>query len=72
MLLFLAIDNEKIKRISKFLGAPNDKGAGMFLHKHVGDKVKFKEPIFTLYAESGRKLSDAIGFADSNNPFKIK
>ena len=70
--IVIAIDNEKIKRISKFLGAPNDKGAGMFLHKHVGDKVKFKEPIFTLYAESGRKLSDAIGFADSNNPFKIK
>ncbi len=67
-----AIDNEKIKKIAKLLGAPYDKGAGIFLYKHVGGKVKFREKLFTLYAESGRKLSDAIEFTDANNPFTIK
>ncbi len=67
-----AIDNDKIKKLCRLLGCPNDKGAGMFLHRHVGAKVKDGDKLFTLYAESGRKLSEAIKFTDTNNPFVIK
>lgn len=67
-----AIDNNKIKKIARLLGAPHNKGSGIYLYKHVGDKIKFKDKLFTLHAESGRKLSDAIEFTDTNNPFIIK
>ena len=47
-------------RLAKSAGAPNDKGAGVYLHKKVGDKVKEKEPLFTVYAESREKLIFAL------------
>ena len=67
-----AIDNEIIKRLGRHLGAPYDKGAGLYLYKHVGDKVKEGEKLFSLYAESGRKLAEGLGYAEANNPYSIK
>ena len=67
-----AIDNDKIKKACRLLGCPNDKGAGMFLYKHVAGKVKEGDKLFTMYAESGRKLSEAIEFVDANKVFMIK
>ena len=66
-----AIDNNIIKRACRYLGAPYDKGAGIYLYKHVGERVKLGEKLFTMYAESGHKLSDAIQFVERNNPCTI-
>jgi len=54
------ISNECISKIARIAGAPNDKGAGIYLHKHVGDKVKKGEAIFTLFAHSEEELKFAI------------
>ena len=54
------ISNNFVTRLAKSAGAPNDKGAGVYLHKKVGDKVKEKEPLFTVYAESREKLIFAL------------
>jgi AMP phosphorylase len=67
-----AIDNEYIKRIGRHLGAPYDKGAGLYLWAKVGDKVKEGDKLFTMYAESGRKLVEGLEFTDAHNPYKIK
>lgn len=67
-----AIDNNIIKRIGRHLGAPYNKGAGLYLHAKVGDKVKDGDKLFTLYAESGRKLSEGLEYTEANNPYKIK
>jgi len=67
-----AIDNDIIKRIGRHLGAPYDKYAGIYLYKHVGNKVKDGEKLFSLYAESGRKLAEGLEYAEANNPFRIK
>ncbi len=67
-----AIDNDSIKRIGRHLGAPYDKSAGLYLWVKVGDKVKEGDKLFTLYAESGRKLAEGLEFAESHNPYKIK
>ena len=67
-----AIDNDIIKRIGRHLGAPYNKCAGLYLSAKVGDKVKEGDKLFTLYAESGRKLAEGLEFAESNNPYKIK
>ncbi|MEM2873935.1 MAG: AMP phosphorylase [Candidatus Nanoarchaeia archaeon] len=67
-----AIDNDIVKKIGRRLGAPYNKGAGLYLHLKVGDKVKEGDKLFTLYAESGRKLSEGLSFVETNNPYKIK
>jgi AMP phosphorylase len=66
------IDDDIIKKIGRHLGAPYNKGAGIYLWNKVGDKVKEGEKLYTIYAESGRKLSEGLAFAETNNPFKIK
>ncbi len=67
-----AIDNNIIKRVCRYLGAPYNKGAGIYLYKHKGDRVRLGDKLFTMYAESGHKLSDAIQFVERNNPCTIK
>ena len=47
-----SISNECISKIARIAGAPEDAGAGIYLHAHVGDKVKKGEPIFTLFAHN--------------------
>ncbi len=54
------IDNLAIAKSARLAGAPIDPDAGIFLHKHCGDKVKKGEPILTIYARSTHKLSYAV------------
>ncbi len=55
-----SISNECISKIARIAGAPEDAGAGIYLHAHVGDKVKKGEPIFTLFAHNEEELGFAI------------
>ncbi len=50
------INLNSISSVAQAAGAPLDKGAGILLHKHIGDKVRPREKIFTVYAESKFKL----------------
>ena len=49
-------DNRKIVRITRALGAPSAKGAGIYLHYFVDEKVKAGDIIATLYAENHSRL----------------
>ncbi|MBW2999662.1 AMP phosphorylase [Candidatus Woesearchaeota archaeon] len=53
------INNKLITRIARSAGAPRDKEAGIYLQKHVGNKVKKGQTIFTLYAKNKVKLKYA-------------
>jgi thymidine phosphorylase len=46
-----AIDNLQLARIARLAGAPMDQGAGVDLHRKVGDPVNADEPIYSIYAE---------------------
>ena len=50
------IDNIKIAKLARLAGAPENKGAGIYLSKKVGDKVRKGEPLFTVYTENKDKL----------------
>lgn len=50
------IDNKNISKLARIAGAPKDKGAGVYLRYHVGNKVKKDDVMFTVYAENKRKL----------------
>lgn len=53
------IDNKLVSKIARVAGAPKDKGAGIYLNYHVGDKVKKGDVLFTIYADSKDKLKYA-------------
>ena len=53
------IDNKEISKLARIAGAPEDVGAGIYLHKHVGDKVAKGEKIYTFYADNPQKLQFA-------------
>ena len=66
------INNVHISRIARIAGAPHDKGAGIYLHKHIGGKVKKGEKLFTVYSESMHEFEYAKDVAKSSKVFEIK
>jgi len=66
------IDNKKINFLAQLLGSPVDKSAGMYIHNHVGDKVKKNTLLLTFYAESKHRLKEALKFYKKVKPIKIK
>jgi thymidine phosphorylase len=54
------ISNSAINKIARVAGAPENKAAGLYLYKHVGDKVKKGDLIFTIYSNNRLKLEHAI------------
>ncbi len=67
-----SIDNEIIAKIARIAGAPDDKGAGIFICKKVGDPVKRGELLYTVYAENEFKLGLAMDFVKENKGYAIK
>jgi len=55
----LWVDNARLVEAARAAGAPKDKGAGVMLHRKLGDRVKEKEKLLTVYAERMDKLSRA-------------
>lgn len=53
------INNFGISKSARIAGAPDDHGAGIYLYKHEGDKVKKGEKILTVYAQNKEKLKYA-------------
>ena len=66
------IDNALISRIARIAGAPTDKGAGIYIYKHVGDRIKRGEKLFTIYSESEREFEYAKDTANSSRIFVVK
>ena len=65
------LDNKHINNLAKSLGCPSDKGAGVYLQKHVGDPVFKGEPIMTLYAENKNNLQKGKDFLSKNVVFSL-
>jgi len=66
-----AINNKKIALVAKIAGCPGDKGSGVYLCKHIGDKVLVGDTLFTIYSESKEKLKYAEKIAKQAFPFII-
>jgi AMP phosphorylase len=66
-----SIHNKLINELARSAGCPLDKFSGLYLHKHVGDKVKKGELLITLYAESKPRLKEALNFYHKTEPIKI-
>ena len=51
-----AISNTSISRLARIAGAPLDKGAGLYLYKHIGSKARKGDALFTIYSQSMQKM----------------
>jgi len=53
------INSKNISIIAKILGCPNDKKAGIYLSKKIGEKTEKGDTLFTLYTTSSHHLKEA-------------
>lgn len=73
---FKALGNGRLKKLNSkdlttiaiILGAPNQKGAGIYLNKKAGENFKQGETIYVLYSENGYNLKKA---KDALSKYKI-
>ncbi|MBI4078893.1 MAG: thymidine phosphorylase [Candidatus Levybacteria bacterium] len=54
-----SINSKNLTIITKILGAPGAKGAGIFLHKKLTEAVEKGEHLYTLYSENMYNLKEA-------------
>jgi len=66
-----AIDNVQLARMARLAGAPMDKGAGIDLHKKLGDAVAEGEPLYTICAEFSSDFQFARESAQRNPGFRV-
>lgn len=64
--------NKRIVQIARLAGAPNDKGAGVYIHRKLGESVKQGEPVITIYAEKEAKLQAALKSARQDPPLIVE
>lgn len=53
------INSKEATIIAKILGAPKDKGAGIYLEKKIGEKVKIDDHLYTIYTQNEYNLKEA-------------
>ncbi len=66
-----SIDNLRMARIARLAGAPLDKGAGVDLHRKVGEPVEAGEPLYTIHAEFKASFEFAIRQSEEDSGFRI-
>ncbi|MEA2036234.1 MAG: AMP phosphorylase [Nanoarchaeota archaeon] len=66
------ISNSAISKIARVSGAPHDQGAGVYLYKHVNDKVKKGESIFRIYCHNKDRLDYTRRIMKGLDVFVIK
>jgi AMP phosphorylase len=65
------IDNSFLATLGKTAGAPIDKGAGVYIHVKLGEKVKKGQPLITIYSSSSAKLQLVEKLIEENTPILV-
>jgi thymidine phosphorylase len=66
-----AIDNFQIARIARLAGAPMDQGAGVELHRRLGDPVRQGETLYAIYARFPADFRFARAMAGQNTGYTV-
>ncbi|MEK6856234.1 MAG: thymidine phosphorylase, partial [Nanoarchaeota archaeon] len=66
------IDNKEMNNLATIMGCPVDKGTGIYLFKHIGDKVEKGDDLVTFYAEAKEKLNEALMIFKTKMPIEVK
>lgn len=54
-----SIDSKNLTIISKILGAPEQKGAGIFINKKIGERAEKEDTLFSIFSEKSYNLKEA-------------
>ena len=65
------LDNKYINKLARYAGCPEDKLAGLYLHKKKGETAERGDKIITIYATSQDKLEYAKKFYFRNKKLTI-
>jgi len=65
------IDNLQMAHIARLAGAPMDLGAGVDLHRKLGEQVKQGEPLYTIHAEFASDFRFACEAATKESGYRI-
>lgn len=57
-----------LNKLARVLGCPTDKFAGIYLNRHLNEKVMKGDILLTLYAESQEELDDGLEYFKLNKP----
>lgn len=68
----VSINNKHISHLAFILGAPNDKSAGVYLKKKVGEHVKKGEVLFKVYSNSQLRLDYGLNYILDNKLYDIE
>lgn len=66
------ISNKEIAKLGLACGAPIDKGAGLYLWKHVGEQVKKGEKIITFYTKTEERMNYVTDLYKKLSPIQIR
>ena len=66
------IDNRRLSRLAKLLGAPEAATAGLDLHETLHAQVELGQPIFTLHAEAEGELEYAKTYLEKHPLYLIE
>jgi len=66
------VDNRRLSRLAKLLGAPEAKTAGLDLHVNLNDHVESGQPLFTLHAQADGEMDYAKNYLDTHPLFLIE
>ena len=67
-----AIDNLQMAHIARLAGAPMDPGAGVDLHRKLGEQVKKGEPLYTIHAEFAADFHFACEAATAESGYRTE
>jgi len=62
------VDNKFVNRIAKIAGCPAIKTAGIIIERKIGQKVHKGEVIFRIYADTEKRLKEAVEFYNAHPP----
>jgi thymidine phosphorylase len=65
------IDNLQLAHIARLAGAPMDPGAGVDLHRKLGEQVKQGELLYTIHAEFAADFRFACEAVKKENGYRI-
>jgi len=65
------IDNLQMAHIARLAGAPMDPGAGVDLHRKLGEQVSENDPLYTIHAEFAADFRFACEAAAKENGYQV-
>jgi len=66
------INNKMVSHYARLAGAPLNSGAGLFIRKFIGDKVKKGDALFTVHAENKSRLENTVQLINVADCYQIK